>query len=283
MAEVMTSRRTYPSDLTDAQWAIVESLLPPRPASIAPARHDLREIVNAILYVARTGIAWRYLPHDFPPHTTVYDYFARWEGDGTAQRVHDALREQVRRSKGRRVLPTAAIIDAQVVKSSPNAPADTVGYDMGKRTKGRKRHIATDTLGLLLVLVITAASVQDSAGGRRVLEALHAAHPGVTKAWADGGYNNGVVQQAADHGIELEIVKRSDDVKGFQVLPRRWVVERTFGWFVQHRRLVRDYEAHPERSAAMIHWAMTDTMVRRLTHPNRRQPHDLLPKPPASA
>jgi transposase len=279
----VTVRRRYPSDLTDEQWALVEPLLPPRPVSIAPAVHELREIINAVLYVARTGIPWRYLPHDFPPHTTVYDYFARWEADGTAERVHDALRAEVRRKKGRRVLPTAAVVDSQTVKSSHNAPADTVGYDAAKRTKGRKRHIATDTLGLLLVLIVTAGNVQDSAGGKRLLDALHAQHPTVAKGWADGGYNAKVVEHAADLGIDLEIVKRSDNIKGFRPLPRRWLVERTFGWLIQHRRLVRDYEAHPQRSRAMIHWSMTDTMARRLTRVQHRPLQNQLPNPDREA
>ncbi|KWX00908.1 Transposase IS4 family protein [Carbonactinospora thermoautotrophica] len=250
--------------------------------SIAGPKHDLREIVNAILYVARTGIPWRYLPHDSPTPTTVYDYFARWEADGTAERVHDALRAEVRRTKGRRVCPTAAVIDSQTVKASPAAPADTVGYDAGKHTKGRKRHIATDTLGLLLVCLATAGSVQDSAGGRQVLTTLGTRHPTVVKAWADGGYNAEVVHPAARLGIDLEIIARDPAVKGFAGLPQRWVVERSFGWFVQRRRLVRAYEAPPERSRAMFHWAMTDTMARRITRVHHRPRQNLQPNPDRS-
>lgn len=148
----------------DADRALIEPLLPPRPHSVSGHKHPYREIVNAILHVARSGIAWRYMPHDLPPHTTVHDYFARWEADGTTERVHDDLR----RRKGRRTAPTAAAIDSRTVKSSHNAPAETVGHDAAKRTKGRKHHIATDTPGLLPVLIVTAASVQDSPGDRRV-------------------------------------------------------------------------------------------------------------------
>jgi transposase len=273
----VTRRRAYPSDLTDAQWALVAPLLPPRPASINPPTYDLREIVNAIVYVARSGIPWRYLPHDLPAPSTVYEYFARWEADGTIERIHEALRAEVRRRKGRRVLPSAAVLDSQTVKVAGGVPGDTVGYDGAKKTKGRKRHIATDTLGLLLVLLVTAASVADSVGGRQVLDQLRTRQPDVVKAWADGGYNVEVVRHGARQGIEVEIVQRDPAVKGFAVLPKRWVVERTFGWFVQHRRLVRDYEALPERSRAMILWSMTDTMLRRLTRIVHRPLQNLSP------
>ncbi|WP_442819805.1 IS5 family transposase (plasmid) [Streptomyces sp. NBC_00841] len=167
----MTERRAYPSDLKDDQWELIEPLLLAWRAARAEGREpttDLREVVNAVLYVARTGVAWRYLPHDFPPHTTVYGYFRAWEADGTAEEIHDTLREQLRRKKGRRILPTAAVIDAQTAKASPNAPESTQGYDGGKRIKGRKRHIATDTLGLLLVLIITAAGVHAELLGRNL-------------------------------------------------------------------------------------------------------------------
>jgi transposase len=226
--------------------------------------HDLREIVNAILYVCRTGIAWEYLPHDFPPYKTVYDYYAKWETDGTTEALHDMLRQQVRVSKGRTVTPSAAIIDSQSVKTSCNVKESSQGIDAGKKIKGRKRHIATDVLGLLLVVVVTAASVQDSAGGQQFLDHLADTQPSVSMAWVDGGYNNVVIRHGAQQGIQVEVVKRPA-VKGFHVLPRRWVVERTLGWLMQHRRLVRDYEALPQRSRTMINWAMTNKMSRELT------------------
>jgi transposase len=152
-----------------------------------------------------------------------------------------------------------------VVKTSSNAPEPTQGYDAGKRTKGRKQNIATDTLGLLLALVISAASVQDTNGGKAVVDQLAAAHPSVTAGWVDGGYKNGFLEHAAAAGIAFEVVTKQDGQKGFTPLPRRWAVERTFGWLVLHRRLVRDYETLPERSATMIYWAMIDNMSRRLT------------------
>jgi transposase len=255
--------------LSDARWALIEPTLTAwraarRGPGVAARVHDLREIVNAILYVCRTGIAWAYLPHDFPPYQTVYDYYAKWESDGTTQALHDLLRDQVRVMKGRASTPTAAIIDSQSVKTSCNVSESSQGIDAGKKIKGRKRHIATDALGLLLVVIVTAASVQDSAGGKQVLDHLAAAHPTVSMAWVDGGYNNAVIHHGAQHGVRVEVVKRPA-VKGFHVLPRRWVVERTLGWLMQHRRLARDYEALPLRPRTMVLWAMTNTMSRVLT------------------
>ena len=186
----------------------------------------------------------------------MYDYYAKWEADGTTQAIHDLLRGKARERAGRAAEPTAAIIDARVVKTSSNAPEGSSGYDAGKRTKGRKQNIATDTLGLLLALVITAASVQDTNGGKLVVDQLAAGHPAVTAGWVDGGYKNGFLEHAAKAGIAFEVVQKQDGQKGFTPLPRRWAVERTFGWWVLHRRLVRDYETLPERSATMIHWAM---------------------------
>jgi len=268
----VTSRRLYRTDLSDARWALLEPVLSAWRQARAEAGlglsrpvHDLREIVNAILYVNRTGIAWEYLPHDFPPYKTVYDYYAKWEADGTTEQIHDLLRGKVREQAGRSPAPTAAIIDARVVKTSSNAPEATQGYDAGKRTKGRKQHIATDTLGLLLALVITAASVQDTNGGKQVVARLASRHPSVTAGWVDGGYKSGFLQDAAGHGITFDVVQKQQDQKGFTPLPRRWAVERTFGWLVLHRRLVRDYETLPERSATMIHWAMIGNMSKRLT------------------
>jgi len=249
-------RRTYPSDLSEAQWSLIEPTLTAwraarRGPGVAARVHELREIVNAILYVCRTGIAWAYLPHDFPPYKTVYDYYAKWEVDGTTDTVHDLLRRRVRVVEGRAPESTAAIIDSQSVKTSCNVGEPSQGIDAGKKIKGRKRHIATDVLGLLLVVIITAASVQDSVGGKQVLDHLAAAHSSVSLAWVDGGYNAAVIRHGAQRKIHVEVVKRPS-VKGFHVLPRRWVVERTLGWLMQYRRLVRDYEALPQRSRAMV-------------------------------
>ena len=219
--QLVSTRRAYRSDLSDAQWALIEPTLTAwraarRGPGVAARVHDLREIVNAILYVCRTGIAWAYLPHDFPPYQTVYDYYAKWEVDGTAETVHDLLRQRVRVAKGRAATPTAAIIDSQSVKTSCNVAESSQGIDAGKKIKGRKRHIATDVLGLLLVVIVTAASVQDSAGGKQVLDQVAAAHSGVSLAWVDGGYNNAVVRHGIQRGIRVEVVKRTA-VKGFHV------------------------------------------------------------------
>jgi transposase len=268
----MTFRRAYRSDLSDARWALIEPVLSAWRRTRAEAGlglsapvHDLREIVNAILYVNRTGMAREYLPHDFPPFKTVYDYYAKWETDGTAETIHDILRSKVRKAAGRSEEPSAAILDAQTIRTSGNVPESSQGIDAGKKIKGRKRHIATDTLGLLLVLLVTAASVQDTTGGRDVVSELAARHPGVARAWADSGYKRSVIEAGAAHGIDIEVVSKEPGQKGFVPLPRRWAVERTFGWWMLHRRLARDYETLPERSRTMIFWAMTDNMSRRLT------------------
>jgi transposase len=279
----MSDRRAYRSDLSDERWALIEPILTSWRAgraglNLSPPVHSLRELVNAILYVNRTGIAWEYLPHDFPPAKTVYHYYAMWEADGTTETVHDVLRVKVRVHKGRGAEPTAAIIDSQSVKTSGNVAESDQGVDMGKRIKGRKRHIAVDTLGLLLVVIITAASIQDSAGGKTVLDHLSVAHPTVTKSWVDGGYNSGVVTHGAAKGIDVEVVRRDPETKGFKILPRRWAVERTLGWLVLHRRLVRDYETLPERSQTMIHWAMIDNMSRTLTAESTQTWRDLIPE-----
>jgi transposase len=265
-----TPRRTYRTDLSDARWALIEPMLSAWRAGrvglgISPIQHDLREIVNAILYVNRTGIAWEYLPHDFPPYKTVHGYFALWEKEGITEAIHDALRGKVRKAAGRAPEPTAAILDAQTVKTSSNVPEHSQGIDAGKKIKGRKRHVATDVLGLLLVVLVTAASVQDTTGGRTVVERVAAGHPSVTTAWVDAGYKQSVIDAGAQHGIEVHVVTKDPQQRGFKPQRKRWAIERTFGWLMLHRRLVRDYETNPQRSRAMIHWAMIDNMSRRLT------------------
>jgi transposase len=265
-----TSRKQYSSDLSDARWALIEPILTRWRAKraglgISSPCHDLREIVNAILYVNRTGIPWRYLPHDFPPHKTVYDYFAKWNKDGTTEEIHDALRGEVRKAAGRGERPSAAVMDSQTVKTSGSVPESSQGIDAGKKIKGRKRHIVTDMLGLLLVVVVTAASVQDTVGGRQLLDQLAEKHSKVSKVWVDSGYKRTVVERGAGHGVDVEVVAKEPGQKGFKPLPKRWVVERTLGWLMTHRRLARDYETLPESSRAMIHWAMTDNMSKRLT------------------
>lgn len=269
VARRVIARRSYPSDLSDARWALIEPVFSRwRAGRTGPGTaariHDLREIVNAILYVNRTGIPWAYLPHDFPPYKTVYDYYAKWETEGLTRQVHDLLREATRQARGRSRQPSAAVVDAQSVKTSSNVAEESQGIDAGKKIKGRKRHLATDTLGLVLAVLITAASVQDAVGGKQLLNQVADAHRGVGKVWADGSYQGSLIDHGAHLGIDVEVVKRPSR-KGFHPQPTRWVIERTFGWLMQHRRLTRDYEALPQRSQTMIHWAMSNTMSRALT------------------
>ncbi|GAP50267.1 transposase IS4 family protein [Streptomyces azureus] len=230
--------------------------------------------MNAILYVDRTGVQWRYLPHDFPPWETVYGYFAKWQKAGVFAQLNGLLRELVRQKEGRRASPSACAIDAHSVKTSTSVPATSQGTDAGKKIVGRKRSIVTGTLGLLLAVLVTAASVQDSVAGARLLGQVAADHPTVRKVWVDGGYRKHFVEHAATLGIDLEIVQRTPGTKGFTPIPKRWAVERTYGWLMLHRRLARDYETLPARSEAMIHLAMTDLMARRLTGENTLSWHD---------
>ena len=265
-----TPRRSYRTDLSDARWALIEPMLSAWRAGrvgwgISPIQHDLREIVNAILYVNRTGIGWEYLPHDFPPYKTVHGYYALWEKEGITEAIHDAMRGKVRRAAGRDAEPTAVIVDAQTVKTSGSVPEHAQGIDAGKKIKGTKRHVATDVLGLLLVVLVTAASVQDTVGGRAVVEQVARQHPTVSVAWADSGYKQSVIDTGAAYGIDVQVLTKDPQQRGFVPQRKRWAVERTFGWLMLHRRLVRDYETNPARSRSMIHWAMIDNMSRRLT------------------
>jgi transposase len=272
----VSARRCYPTDLTDRQWELIEVLLPaaaPGPAG-RPAEHSKREIVNAILYLTRAGCSWRMLPGDLPPWQTVYGYFRDWRKDGTLDRVHDALREQVRAGlEGRGPEPSAGIVDSQSVKGADTVPAASRGYDAGKKINGRKRHIVVDTIGLLLVVMVSAAAVQDRDGARPTLKRLKARLPGVRHIWADGGYSGQLLAVAKSAWrIVVEIVRKPADQIGFAVLPRRWVVERTFSWLMRFRRLVRDYERLPETHEAFVKWAMIGLMLNRLAPPPGPRP-----------
>ena len=265
-----TRSRRYPSDTTDAQWAELDPLLPD-PAWLTgsggrPETHCRRQIVDAIFYLVDNGIKWRALPADFPPWSTVYNYFAAWEAAGVTQQVLDDLRDRVRLSEGRAAEPTAGIIDSQSVRAAETVSKSTRGYDAGKKVNGRKRHIAVDTLGLLLCVLVTAASVQDRDGARPLLEQLRASYHRIRLVWADGGYAGKLVDWALTTvKLTVAIVKRSDDATGFVVLPRRWVVERTLAWISGHRRCVRDYERLPAHHEAMVRWSMIRITSRRLT------------------
>ena len=263
-------RRTssYPSDLTDGQWQVIAPHLPAdQPGRRGrPRIWPLRVIVEAILYLDRTGCPWRYLPDSFPPWPTVYGYFAAWRDDGTLAAVHDALRARVRAAAGRDTEPTAAIIDSQSVRAADTVPRASRGWDNAKKVNGRKRHIAVDALGLLLAVVITAASVQDRDAARPLLWNLHRASRHIRLIWADAVYTGKLSSWAASMKMTLCIVARRQP-HTFEVLPRRWVVERTFAWISKHRRTVRDYETLPASHEAMILWAMIALMTRRLTQP----------------
>lgn len=233
----------------------------------APRKYDDRLVLDAIFFVLRSGCQWRMIPRDLLPWDAAYRWYRHWIATGVWDRIHDALREQVRLADGRESAPSAAVLDAQSIKSSEGGQAR--GFDMGKKTTGRKRHLVVDTLGLVLTVMVTSASVQDRPGGRSILQHLAARFPSIALVWADGGYANKIdtsLVSWAKHklGVLLEIVKRSDDAKGFQVLPRRWVVERTFGWLTRNRRLARDYERLTANSEAMIKIAMIRLMAIRL-------------------
>lgn len=270
-------RRRYPSDTTDQEWALLEPLLPPpactQPCGGRPEAHPRREVIDAIRYLVHNGCVWRALPADFPPWRTVYGCFARWTADGTLDRVHDTLREQARRQARRNPAPSAAIIDSQSVRAAETVGRSSRGFDAAKKVNGRKRHIAVDTLGLLLAVVVTAASVQDRDGARPLLWRLRVAQRGIRLIWADAAYAGKLVAWAvATLGLRVAIVRRRL-AHAFQVLPRRWVVERTFAWISRHRRTVRDYERLPDHHRAMVIWAMVTVMTRRLArqdqHPAR--------------
>ncbi|MEV6370146.1 IS5 family transposase [Micromonospora musae] len=268
----MVERPTYPSDLSDARWALIAPCLNAwrqarTDAGVGgrTATHDLREIFNAILYVNRTGIAWRYLPHDLPPWQTVYGYFTAWTSEGIFTQLNYQLTGLARTKAGRAAQPSACIIDSQSVKTSTNAPLPTQGIDAGKKIIGRKRGVVTDTLGLLLAVVVTAASTSDNTIGIDLLNKAKATHPSLAKTWVDAGFKNKVIEHGATLGIDVEVVTKDPQVKGFSVVKRRWVVERTLGWMMQHRRLARDYEALPDNSASMIRIAMIDNLTRRAT------------------
>lgn len=254
----------YESSLTEAQWTYLKPMLP-KPAKRGRPRPDLRRILDALLYGVKGGIPWRYLPTDFPPWKTVYHIFRRWTLNHQWAALNDALRTLVRRTEGKRSRPTAAVLDSQSVKSANHS--GEVGYDAAKRIKGRKRHLLVDTLGLVLGAAVTAASLTERAGAQVVLGRVLTWFTWLRILWVDGGYTGASFADWVKKlrpKLAVEVVKRSDDTTGFKVLPRRWVVERTFGWLMHHRRLVRDYETSEASAEAWIFIAMIRIQLRRL-------------------
>ncbi|MFG2919754.1 IS5 family transposase [Kitasatospora sp. NPDC048298] len=269
--------RRYGSDLTDAEWALVRPLLPV-PAWLngqggRPEGYCHRQMLDAVRYLVAEGVRWASLPADFPKWRAVYRFFRRWRDNDLIKELYGRLRKMLRALAGKKEEPTAAIIDSQSVKADATVGAATRGYDTGKKINGRKRHIAVDTLGLLLVVMVTAASVKDNDAGCDLLMRLRARHRAVTVVWADGGYTGWLVTYAATAlALALTIIKRPDDVTGFVVLPRRWVVERSFSWLIRARRLARDYETRIDSAEAMAWWAASIPATRRLARSGRPAP-----------
>jgi putative transposase len=263
--QAAVEQRRYPTDLTDKEWEQIKPLLP-RPAKLGRKPSvNLREILNAIRYLARAGCAWRMLPTDFGPWQTVYWWFRRFVRRLLFRTFHDVALMLDRERAGRQASPTAGVLDSQTLKA-PSAPGGG-GYDAAKKVKGRKRHIAVDTDGRLLMVNLTPADIQDAQGAEHIIAAVRKRWPWLKHLFVDGAYDrNRLMSKAACRGFAIEVVRKMAGQKGFLPLPRRWVVERTFGWMMRWRRLVRDYEQRLDVSEAMIHVAMGGLLLRRIAH-----------------
>lgn len=264
--------RRYPTDMSDAEWKVVRPLLPVpgwlRGRGGQPEAYCHRAILDAIRYLVDNATKWRAIPGDFPPWDRVYAFFRRWRDHDLVKEFHDRLRRRVREQAGRDPEPSAGVIDSQSVKADAVVGADSRGFDGGKLINGRKRHAVVDTLGLLLAVMVTAADIGDRAAAQVLLAQVAAAHHRLALIWADGGYTGSLVEYSlAVLALVLAIVKRSDDMRGFVVLPKRWIVERFFAHLMRSRRLVRDFERSTSSAEAMIYWSMTTLMTRRLARP----------------
>ena len=264
MADIAKKTKRYPSDLTDEEWERIAPLLPKAAKKGRKPAVDLREVLNAIRYMARSGGGWRMLPRDFPPWQTVYWWFRRFVRMLLFRTIHDVALMIDRERSGRAASPTAGVIDSQTVKAPA---AKKRGYDAAKKVVGRKRHIAVDTDGRLLMVNLTTADIADSAGAQIILDAIRRRWPWIKHLFADGAYDRRkLMDKAAFEDFVIEIVRRIEGEPGFKVLPRRWVVERTFAWMMRWRRLVRDYERRIDVSKAMIHVALGSLLLRRIAH-----------------
>ncbi|MDX3308731.1 IS5 family transposase [Streptomyces sp. NPDC054884] len=266
----MSERKPYKTDVSDEQWALVEPVIAAWKAahpsvSGHQGRYAMREIVNALLYQGRTGCQWELLPHDFPPAGAVKYYFYTWRDDGIDQTIHDLLRCKVREMARRKADPSLVVLDTQSVHAAAGVPAVSTGRDAAKKVPGRKRGLAVDVMGLVIAVVVAAATAHENAVGIALLDKVAADTDTVQKALVDQGFKNAVVAHGEKVGIEVEIVERNPTQTGFVPQAKRWVVERTYGILMLHRRLVRDYEHLPRSSESRVYWAMTAVILRRLT------------------